>query len=155
MNDDQEKKPVKKVNPKSKARELIVQALYQWQLSSQSLLDVLDEFVNMRLGYSVDKKFFKAQMLGINQELEALDQLIAPLCDKGFDEINPVELAILRQGVYELKFTLATPYKVVINESINLAKSFGATDGHRFINGVLDKIAIECREIEVKSKGRS
>jgi len=98
----------------------------------------------------VDMEYFHEILHGVPRELSALDEIITPLLDRDTEEMTPVELSILRLATYELAHRIDVPYKVVINEAVELAKSFGATDGHKYVNGVVDKIAQLVRTVEVK-----
>src|SRR5262245_45475173 len=131
---------------KRQARELALQALYAWQLSGG---DPLDEARSLDGYDKTDAKFVESLVRGVHERSAALEQLIAPHIDRQFDKLSPVERAILYIGAYELEAHPKTPFKVVLNEAIELGKSFGATDGHRFVNGVLEKIAVALRPEEV------
>ena len=98
----------------------------------------------------VDLEYFHEILHGVPRELSALDKIIEPQLDRNADELTPVELSILRLATYEMAHRIDVPYKVVINEAVELAKSFGATDGHKYVNGVVDKIAQQVRTVEVK-----
>ena len=98
----------------------------------------------------VDMEYFHEILHGVPRELSALDKIIEPLLDRDSEEMTPVELSILRLATYEMAHRIDVPYKVVINEAVELAKSFGATDGHKYVNGVVDKIAQLVRTVEVK-----
>lgn len=145
------KKKKYKPNPRRMARERIVQALYQWQLSDLPVAEIIAQFFTEHVVNGTDTAFFQAQVEGVVEHKEMLDDLIRPLCRQDFNDMNPVELAILRSAILELKTRPDIPFKVVINEAIDLAKEFGAQDGYRFINGVLHKLAPELREVEVNA----
>jgi transcription antitermination protein NusB len=128
------------------AREIALQALYAWQLSGGNPLEEarsLDGFDK------IDAKFVDGLLRGVLERSGALRDLIVPHLDRQFDKLSPVERAILYIGAYELEAHPKTPFKVVLNEAVELGKSFGATDGHRFVNGVLEKIAVALRPEEV------
>ena len=128
------------------AREIALQALYAWQLSGG---DPLDE-ARLQEGFDrIDAKFVDSLLRGVLERSSALQQLIVPHLDRQFDKLSPVERAILYIGAYELEAHPQTPFKVVLNEAVELGKSFGATDGYRFVNGVLEKIAVALRPEEV------
>lgn len=138
-----------------KARHYALQALYQWHMAGQSLIDIETQFhadYDMR---NVDTEYFSAVLHGVPAELKALQDLFEPALDRGMDELDPVELALLRMGTWELMCRLDIPYKVAINENVNLAKRFGASESYRYINGVLDKVAAQTRAIEVAAQNRS
>lgn len=132
------------------ARRCAVQALYAWQMTGLNLDAIEHQFhEKWDLGKS-DLNFFRELLYRVPEELEVIDEALAEFVDRAIDVIGPVERAILRMGVYELFNRPDVPYKVVINESINLAKMFGASESHKYINGVLDKIAHKQRALEVK-----
>ncbi len=131
-----------------KARHYAMQALYQWQMAGAPVSVIEAEF---RADYDfshVDLDYFQALLHGVPATADELDELLAPLLDRQLGELDPIEYALLRMGIYELRNRLDVPYKVVINEAVALAKKFGATDGHKYINGVLDKAARQLRKVE-------
>ncbi|MCQ9120719.1 transcription antitermination factor NusB [Rodentibacter pneumotropicus] len=137
----EQQKQVKKPSARRRARECAVQALYSWAVSGNSaeqveLAFMLDQDMN-----GVDKPYFRKLFRQAVENMETVDFSITPYIDRAFEELDPVEKAILRLAVYELRFELDVPYKVVINEAIEVAKVFGSDDSHKYINGVLDKIA--------------
>ena len=132
-----------------KARHYGMQALYQWQMAGATLTDIEAEF---RAEYDfshVDLAYFQALLHEIPVAVDELDAALAPLLDRSLGELDPIELTLLRMGMFELKQRIDVPYKVVINEEVALAKKFGATDSHKYINGVLDKAARELRKVEI------
>lgn len=133
-----------------KARHYAVQALYQWQMAGANLIEIETEFRVDNDMSKVDMEYFNDVLHGIPREKQRIDDKIAPLLDRRVDEMTPVELAIVRLGAYEMIYRIDVPYKVVINEAIELTKKFGATDGHKFINGVLDKLAQRERQVEIR-----
>jgi transcription antitermination protein NusB len=137
---------------RTNARKAVVQALYQWQMTGQSLIDIEQQFVDDERLKNVQKSYFKELFHGVPSCIDVLDETLAEFVDRPVDTIDPVERAILRMGVYELLHRPDMPYKVVINESINLAKCFGADGSHRYVNGILDKVAQAKRKVEIKSK---
>jgi transcription antitermination protein NusB len=139
---------------RTNARKAVVQALYQWQMTGQSLIDIEQQFVDDERLKNVQKSYFKELFHGVPSCLDALDEILTEFVDRPVDTIDPVERAILRMGVYELLHRPEMPYKVVINESINLAKCFGADGSHRYVNGILDKVAQQKRAVEIKSKAQ-
>ncbi len=135
-----------------RARRSAVQALYQWAMSAVPMQDVINEFVNERTELKkADTDYFKEILHGTAKESENLDKQLIPLLDRALDDLDPVEKAILQIGIYELTFHPELPYRVVLNEAIDLAKMFGAEQSHKYINGVLDKAAQEIRKAEMKS----
>ncbi len=131
-----------------KARHYAMQALYQWYMANADLTDIEAEF---RAEYDfapVDLEYFQALLHGVPAHVDELEAVFEPLLDRKLDELDPIERSLLRMGTFELKERIDVPYKVVINEAVSLAKKFGATDGHKYINGVLDKAARELRQAE-------
>lgn len=134
-----------------KARTLIVQALYQWYVSKSDPLEIEAQFHEQN-GGKIDWEYFSEVFLEIPKQQEALDKHISPLLDRELNSLDPVERALLYLGTFELANRIDIPYRVVINECVDLAKTFGATDGHKYINGVLDKLAKNLRSVELSSK---
>lgn len=141
---------------RNRARRSAVQALYQWQLTNQPLAGILQQFREEQ-GQSekIDFEYFNELVAGVINQSEELDAALQPNLDRAIREINPVELAVVRLGTYELKNRIDIPYRVVINESVDLAKKFGADQSHRFVNGVLDKMAKTFRKVEVDAQKKS
>ncbi|NUF48391.1 transcription antitermination factor NusB [Gilliamella sp. ESL0250] len=130
------------VNPRRRARECAVQAIYSWQVSRNDLADVETSFIAEQDMKGVDAKYFRELLNGVAKNTAELDDKMAPyLTERTVDELGQIELAVLRIALYELMKRQDVPYKVVINEAIELTKTFGAADSHKFVNGVLDKIA--------------
>jgi N utilization substance protein B len=136
------------------ARTLAMQALYQWGMAGQSLNEIEAQFRVDNDFSGVDGPYFHEILVGVATQKTELDELIEPCLDRPLAELDPVELAILRLSTFELQSRVDVPYRVVINEGIELAKVFGATDGHKFVNGVLDKLAPRLREAEVRDNRR-
>ena len=135
---------------RSLARRYAMQALYQWQMTGQNVSDVCNQFMAESDFNNVDVEYFRELLLNIPKSLDETDRELAPFLDRSINEIDPVERAILRLGVFEFRFRLEVPYRVVINEGIELAKKFGGENGHKYVNGVLDKVAVKLRAAEVK-----
>ena len=132
-----------------KARHYGMQALYQWYMAGASLAAIEAEF---RTDYDfshVDLEYFQALLHGVPAKVDELEQILEPLLDRKLTELDPIERTLLRMGTFELAERLDVPYKVVINEAVALARKFGATDGHKYINGVLDKVARQLRKVEI------
>ncbi|HIF49322.1 MAG TPA: transcription antitermination factor NusB [Cytophagales bacterium] len=127
---------------------------YQWQVSGSGLGDIEAEFRTDNDMSKVDDEYFHDILHGVPKEKSVLDEKIQPFLDRRLDELTPVELAILRLGAFEMCHRIDVPYKVVINEAIELAKTFGATDGHKYVNGVLDKLAQRERMVEIRGGKR-
>ena len=137
---------------RTRARRSAVQALYQWAMSAVPIQDVINEFVNERTELKkADTDYFKEILYGATKECKNLDKQLIPLLDRALDDLDPVEKAILQIGLYELTFHPELPYRVVLNEAVDLAKMFGAEQSHKYINGVLDKAAQKIRKVEMKS----
>lgn len=143
---------VNKSDPKARrwARRFALQAVYQWQLSHNELSFIEAQFLKDDNIQRVDFPYFKDIFYGIAKNIEEINAIIAPHLDRPIEQIDPVELAIMRVAVYELLKRPDVPYRVAINEALELAKSFGATEGHKFVNGILDKVAKEIRAVEYK-----
>ncbi|WGE89624.1 transcription antitermination factor NusB [Actinobacillus arthritidis] len=130
-----------KVSPRRRARECAVQALYSWYVSQNSVEEVELSFVTDQDMNGVDLPYFRKLLRGTVLYIEAIDGVLRPFLDRAEDEVDPIERTILRLSAYELKYELDVPYKVVINEGIEVAKVFGSDDSHKYINGILDKLA--------------
>ena len=131
-----------------KARHYGMQALYQWLMAGAALNEIEAEF---RAEYDfarVDLEYFQALLHGVPGCVDELEATFGPLLDRSIDDLDPIERTLLRMGTFELKERIDVPYKVVINEEVALAKKFGATDSHKYINGVLDKAARQLRKAE-------
>ncbi|WP_394174889.1 transcription antitermination factor NusB [Thalassotalea litorea] len=127
-----------KPSPRRKAREIAVQAVYSWQLTNNDISEIEANFLADNAKRRLDTDYFSALLRGVAANVSGLDEAIRPHVDRPLEDIDHVEKAILRVAVYELSQD-DVPYKVVINEAIELAKSFAADDSHKFVNGVLDK----------------
>lgn len=136
------------------ARRCAVQALYQWQVTGQDVEEIYQQFLVERNMSKVNVEMFKELLSGVTKEFDKLDEKIQPYLDRDIAEVDPVERAVLRLGTYELMFKLDVPYRVVINEALEAVKTFGAEHGHRYVNGVLDKVAKDLRQLEVKRNSR-
>ncbi|MDP2903300.1 MAG: transcription antitermination factor NusB [Methylovulum sp.] len=137
---------------RTNARKAAVQALYQWQMTGQNLNLIEQQFLEEDWLKDAQKSYFNELFHGVPTNLDAIDQALNEFVDRAVDMIDPVERAVLRIGTYELLFRLNMPYRVVINESINLAKCYGADGSHKYVNGILDKIAQQKRAVEIKAK---
>ncbi|GGL98967.1 transcription antitermination factor NusB [Pseudomonas asuensis] len=146
------KAPRGKIAARREARSLSVQALYQWHMAGQAINEIEAQFRVDNDFANVDAAYFHEILHGVPGLKTEIDDLITPCLDRPLDDVDPVELAILRMSCYELRNRIDVPYKVVINEGIELAKVFGATDGHKFVNGVLDKLAPKLRAAELRAK---
>jgi len=138
---------------RTRARELMVQALYQKQIAGHSTSELISQFHEQVAYERVDQPYFDEQFPAISNSQDELEKKIDELIDRPLEQLDPVELAILLIGVYELESRIDVPYRVVINECINLAKRFGSIEGHKYINACLDLAARSFREIEIKAQG--
>jgi N utilization substance protein B len=138
-------------SPRSRSREFALQALYQFMVGKNPANEV-DAFTRDLAGFSKsDTLHFDALLHGCTEQASAQDALITPLLDRPLSEISPVERAVMWIGVYELKHCLDVPWRVVLNECIELAKEFGGTDGHKYVNAVLNALALQLRPAEVNA----
>jgi N utilization substance protein B len=136
-----------------KARHYGMQALYQWHMAGASLGTIEAEFLDDYDFSHVDLEYFQALLHGVPACVDELEAILEPLLDRKLDDLDPIERTVLRMGTFELARRIDVPYKVVITESIALTKKFGATDGHKYINGVLDKVARALRKVEIDAAG--
>jgi N utilization substance protein B len=141
---------VKKISPRHRARQAAVQALYQWQLTQNSPRDIEDHFLLDHDMHEVDVDYFHYLVREIPIRLHELDDHLIRHLDRPIEDVDPVERAILRIGAYEFEFHPEVPYRVVLNEAVELAKTFGAEHGHRYVNAILDKVANDLRRDEMK-----
>ncbi|RIZ70849.1 MAG: transcription antitermination factor NusB [Methylococcales bacterium] len=140
---------------RTNARKAAVQALYQWQMTGQSLVEIERQFVEEERLKDVQKSYFTELFHGVPKNLCGIDEALNEFVDRPVDMVDPVERAILRIGAYELLHRLDMPYRVILNEGINLAKYFGADGSHKYVNGILDKIAQKIRAVEIKAKAQA
>lgn len=163
----QPRKPTAAQEGRHAARELAVQGLYQWHMTGKSMTSIEAEFRSQtpdddledhenwaKVMQIADQALFHDLLHNTASLSNELDRDISLLLDRRLDELDAVELAILRLGAYELAKRHEVPYRVVINEGVELAKSFGATDGHKYVNGILDKLANRLRSAEVSARRR-
>jgi transcription antitermination protein NusB len=135
------------------SRELATQGLYQWLLSDAPLGEI-DAQLRGALGYDkADKPLLEAILSGVLKQHAELSQILSSSLDRPLDQLSPVERAVLLIATFELSQQIETPYRVVINEAVELAKTFGGSDGYKYVNGVLDKLAVQLRPAEVQSRG--
>ena len=136
------------MTPKQRSRARVVQALYQWLVSGDDLEEIERQFLNQKEG-KISKAFFSNLFINIPKNISLLDEIIKPSLDRNINELGPIERSVLYLGVYELKFQPEVPYKVVINEAVELTKLYGAENAYKLINSSLDKIAKDIRSVEV------
>jgi N utilization substance protein B len=141
---------------RSLARRYALQALYQWQLNPQSVTDILAQFESDEEQdiTRCDITYFRELLRQVVARLADIDQQLAGVVDRPLAELDPVERTALRIGAYELLYRIDVPYRVVINEAVDLTKRFGATAGHKYVNSVLDRIAVRARSVELR-QGRA
>jgi N utilization substance protein B len=135
-----------------KAREFAVQGLYQWKLTGGDASAILSQLREEKEFPKIDEEHLATLLRGVTSQAQELDALVAPYLDRPAGELSPVEHAILLLAAYEMSRHPEIPYRVVINEAVELAKVYGGTDGHKFVNGVLDKLAAQVRAVEVGAK---
>ena len=143
----------KKLSERQKARRMLLQALYQWEMARAPVNDILAEFLVYYQG-KIDRDFFREVFPQVVANAASLDAMMAPWLDREMTALDPIELSLLRLGLFELEQRIDVHYKVVINEAVELAKVFGATDSHKYINGVLDRASKTLRALEQRGAGR-
>ena len=144
--------PKKPKSRRRRSRELVLQGVYQWRTAGGS-----KEFIEAQLRESdafsnADEKFFSKLLRGVLKDTAVIEENIQPFLDRPLKDLSPIEYSILLLSTYELVNIVETPYRAIINEAIELARSYGGTDGYKYVNGVLDKLAVVLRAAEVKSK---
>lgn len=145
------KKKTSKTEMRRSARNFAVQAVYSWQMAGQPINELEAQF---RVDYDMsqtDIALFSELLRGVANNSTALDEAYAPFLDRALDDLDPIERAVMRIGSYELIHRIEVPYRVAINESVDLAKVFGATESHRYVNGILDKLAQRVRMVEIRA----
>jgi N utilization substance protein B len=138
---------------RTRARELLLQALYQKQIAGHDSAELLQQFREQTAYKRVDQEFFDEVLVEICDTQTDLEKSIEPLIDRPLEQLDPVEMGVLLIGVFELQARPDVPFRVVINEGVNLAKRFGALDGHKYINACLDNAAQTLRSAEVQAQG--
>ena len=136
-------------NARRRAREFALQAIYQWQLAGQDFSDIEKQYADADGFAKADLPLFQLLVKSAIKNSQALSEQLTPHLDRPWHEVSPIERSIMLQGAIELTQMPETPYRVIINEAIELAKSFGGTDGHKYVNGVLDKLAAVVRADEI------
>jgi transcription antitermination protein NusB len=134
-----------KASARHKARSLALQAIYQWQLNAEPIDYIASQYTDNANPKKVDLAYFSELLRGITTQTENIDNEMTPLLDRKITDLTSIELAILRMAIYELQNRLDIPYKVIINEALELTKEFGAQDAFKYVNGILDKIAHKVR----------
>jgi N utilization substance protein B len=138
---------------RSRARRRALQALYAWQMSGSSMKSVIDQFRHEQDMEVADLEYFEDLLHGVDKHVDAIDEALKPYIDREVAQIDPIERAALRLAAYELKYRPDVPYRVIINEAIEVTKRFGADHGHSYVNGVLDKLAAQLRGVEKRGPG--
>ncbi len=159
---DKSTQPKKSSKPKAKkpsrsqlrsaSRSFALQAIYQWHMNRDAINEIEAQFAVDHDLATCDKVYFRELLQGVTANKSKLDDLFEALLDRSLAELDPIELTILRIGSFELSERLDIPYRVVINESVELAKSFGATESHKYVNGILDKLAQRIRREEIAAR---
>jgi N utilization substance protein B len=140
---------------RSASRSFALQALYQWQLNHGPVNEIEAQFAIEQDLASCDKLYFRELLQGVTRKVKELDGHFEPFLDRPLSELDAIELATLRIGAYELVERLDVPYRVAINEGVELAKAFGATESHKYVNGILDKLAQRVRRDEIAARRNS
>ena len=133
------------------SRRLALQALYQWQMTGQDVGEIEAQFAGDGNFYKADRAYFEELLHQVPSHLSELDSAMNAWLDRPIEYVDPVERAVLRNACYELAHRLDVPYKVIINEAVALTKQFGAAEGHKFVNGVLDKLVMQFRPDECQA----
>jgi N utilization substance protein B len=136
------------------ARRYALQAMYQWQLSDATIEHIENEFLRYHIDKKLDLAYFKELIHGVPKHQHEIDKEMQPFIGRLLVEVDPVELAVLRLSTYELIKRLDVPYRVIINEALELTKKFGSVEGYKFVNGVLDRIAKKNRHVEISMQKR-
>ncbi len=151
---ENEVKKTANVSPRHRARELAMQGIYQWRVSGSDASDIEKQTLAEKSLGRFDKGLFTKLLRGTLAQHEEVEALLAPHLDRPLADLSPVEFAVLLLGAYELSQHVEVPYKVAINEAVELAKTFGGTDGYKYVNGVLDKLAPQVRAVEFNRQPR-
>ena len=136
-----------------RAREYALQALYQWQLTGYDMEAIASQTRTQKDFAHADAALFEALVHGVVREAKELEAILQPYLDRAVSKLSPIEHCILLLGAFELAHHPETPYRVVINEAVELAKSCGGPEGHKYVNGVLDRVAAQLRVLEVAARG--
>ena len=148
-------KPVEKkgsiAKARGKSRRLAMQAIYQWQMTGDSITDIKQQFVEENNMAKLDAEFFSQTVSGVASSISELDPLLEKFMTRTTESVDPVERAIIRLATYELINRLDVPYRVVLNEAVNITKEYCSENSHTFVNAVLDKVAKEIRQLEAQS----
>ena len=140
---------------RGRARRRALQAIYAWQISGGTTQQVIAQFAHEQAHEVADLEYFEDLVRGVLGERAGLDQALAPFLDRGVEEVDAIERGVLRLAAYELLHRPDVPYRVVLNEAIEIAKRFGSEHGHTYVNGVLDHASAQWRAVEVQAAGRA
>lgn len=152
MQSSVQKKTVRCKSRRRMAREFVLQGIYQWRLAGGSAGTIEAQLRQSREFIRTDEQFFTNLFKGVLSDISTLENTIQPFLDRTLSELSPVEYAILLLSTYELVHFLEVPYRAIINEAIELARTYGGSDGYKYVNGVLDKLALKIRAVEIESK---
>ena len=139
---------------RSRSRRRALQAIYAWQVGGNRMIQVIEQFRHEQDMEIADLEYFEDLLRGVEKHQVQLDAGIRQFIDREIAEVDPIERAVMRIAGYEMRYRPDVPYRVIINEALEVTKRFGADHGHTFVNGVLDKLAAQWREAEYRSKGR-
>ena len=142
------------INGKRRARKLVLQALYQWLMSGAELIEIELQFRAANNMDKVDAVYFCRLLYGVPEYLSILETHFAPLLDRPMSQLNPIELTLLRLSSFELCYCQEIPYRVVLNESVSLAKQYGSQDGYKYVNGILNRMAKQVRTLEINLESK-
>lgn len=139
---------------RSRSRRRALQAIYAWQVGGNRMIQVIEQFRHEQDMEIADLEYFEDLLRGVEKNLVELDAGIRTYIDREIAEVDPIERAVMRIAAYEMRYRPDVPYRVIINEALEVTKRFGADQGHTYVNGVLDKLAAQWREVEYRNKGR-
>lgn len=142
------------INPiaRHNARRYALQAMYQWHIAGESMDKIEAEFLQYHIDKKIDLVYFKEVIHGVIKHQTEIDAEMRPFLKRSFKEIDPIELSVIRIAIYELLKRPDIPYRVIINEALELTKKFGSVEGYKFVNGILDRVAKKIRVIEIEKK---
>lgn len=138
------------IRQKQRARKLALQAMYQWLMSAHDINEIEVQFLSVNNMDKIDVTYFSQLIHQVPKHLQAIEDAFSPFLDRPIETLNPIELTVLRLGTYELMYCPETPYRIVLDEWVTLAREFGSIEGHRYVNGVLNNLGQQIRAIEIK-----
>ena len=139
----------KSIRGKRRARKLAVQALYQWLMSVSPIYEIEAQFCAAKQVDKFDVDYFNYLLHGVTENIAAIEAEFQPYLDRNVDELNPIEHTVLRIGTFELLYCLDLPFRIILDEAVSLTKTFGSQDGHKYVNGILHRVAQKIRKIEI------